>query len=84
MRRCEACLRARGLTGGKGCPRSLVWLLGSGPGVERGFTVCSRAILYVYTGLLNVESKIQNIFKHVDNQMEEPLCSERAVGRKTG
>lgn len=30
---------------------------------------------FQHGAVLNVESKIQNIFKHADSQMKEPLCS---------
>lgn len=52
----KACLRP----GAKG-----VWGIGAAVssvlGMERGFSVCYRAVLYMYIWLLNVEGGIQNI-----------------------
>lgn len=37
---------------------------------------------FQHGAVLNVESKIQNIFKHADSQMKEPLCSQKSSGQE--
>lgn len=62
-----------------------VWGIGAAvssvSGMERGFSVCCRAVLYMYIWLLNVEGGIQNI---PWAWWWSPCVTERALDGKTG